>query len=267
MTARRHILFSCEGSRLVGTLDEAAGTCGLVIVTGGNETRAGAWNGQALFAARIAKAGWPVLRFDRRGVGDSEGENGEFRANGPDIAAAIAAFREACPQITRIVALGNCDGAAALMLAQGRGCDALILSNPWTIEDDEGDVLAPGVARDHYRRRLRDPAAIRRLLSGQVSPLKLGRSLLGLWRKPAREAPHGSLLDELVAGIEGFGGPVRFLVAERDRTGLTFLDRWAKDDARIRRCARATHSYIEPDAQEWLQAQTCEVLAAMRAEG
>ena len=91
--SRRHLVFACEGSRLAGTLDEAGGATGLLIVSGGNEVRAGAWNGQAQFAARIAAAGFPVLRFDRRGCGDSEGPNGEFRASAPDIAAALAAFR------------------------------------------------------------------------------------------------------------------------------------------------------------------------------
>ena len=51
---RRHLTFACEGAALAGTLDLAPGSTGLLIVTGGNEVRAGAWNGQALFAARIA---------------------------------------------------------------------------------------------------------------------------------------------------------------------------------------------------------------------
>ena len=141
---RRQVIFDCEGAVLLGSLDEAAGTTGLLLVTGGNEVRSGAWAGQAMFAARIAAAGFPVFRFDRRGVGDSEGANGEFRASGPDLAAALACFRRECPQVMRVVALGNCDAASALMLAGGAGCDALVLSNPWTTEQDEsGDNPAP----------------------------------------------------------------------------------------------------------------------------
>ena len=135
--SRRHLTFACEGSLLAGTLDEAPGETGLLIVTGGNETRAGAWNGQAQLAARIAAAGHPVLRFDRRGCGDSEGPNSGFAASGPDIAAALAAFRAECPRLSRVVAMGNCDAASALMLAKGEGFDALILSNPWTIEEPD----------------------------------------------------------------------------------------------------------------------------------
>ena len=135
----------------------AEAATGLLIVTGGNELRSGAWGGQAQFAAQIAAAGFPVFRFDRRGVGDSEGPNGEFRSARPILPPPLAAFRAACPQLTGMVALGNCDAASALMLAQGAGCDALILSNPWTIEDETAAPPPEAVARP-LQRRLADPA-------------------------------------------------------------------------------------------------------------
>lgn len=255
--SRRHFTFACEGARLVATLDDAPGRTGLLLVSGGNEVRGGAWNGQAQFAARIADAGFPVLRFDRHGVGDSEGSNGEFRSSGPDITAALAAFRQQCPQLTRIVGLGNCDAASALMLAGGADLDALVLSNPWTIEDD-GEEAPAEVVRDHYRRRLSDPAAIRRLLTGKVSLRKLFRSLLSMLRA-APKAPVG-LAAEMAEGLASFKGEVRFLIAGRDRTGLAFLAKWNKTDPRIHTCPDATHSYVEAKAREWLVEQVLEAL-------
>jgi len=131
----RHFTFDCEGSRLVGTIDgDVHAICGLLLVTGGNELRSGTFAGQAQLAARLAVQGFVVMRFDRRGVGDNEGANGEFRSSAPDIAAALSAFREQCSALARIVGSGNCDGPSALMLAGGAGCDALLLSNPWTFE-------------------------------------------------------------------------------------------------------------------------------------
>ena len=111
---RHQLSFPCEGATLAATLDEAPGTTGLLIVSGGNEIRSGAHRGMATLAQRIAAAGHPVFRFDRRGIGDSEGENTGYTNSGPDIAAAIAAFRRAAPQLTRIIAFGNCDAASAL---------------------------------------------------------------------------------------------------------------------------------------------------------
>jgi len=257
---RRHILFECEGATLSGTIDMDGGTAGskagLLIVTGGNEVRSGAWSGQALLAARIAAAGFPVLRFDQRGKGDSDGPPGDFQTNGPDIAAALAAFRAECPALARVVAMGNCDGASALMLSGGAGCDALVLSNPWTIED-EAAAPPPEALRGHYARRLADPAALLRLLRGGVNLRALFASLLGALR-PA--PPPTGLAVDMASGLARFPGDVRLLVAERDRTGQAFLSAWDKNDPRIRICEGATHSFVEPDAREWLEAQVLEVL-------
>jgi exosortase A-associated hydrolase 1 len=253
---RRHVTFDCEGSLLAGTLDEGASTTGLLLVTGGNETRSGAWAGQAQFAARIAAEGYPVFRFDRRGVGDSEGSNAEFKSSAPDIAAALAKFRAECPHITRIIGQGNCDAASALMLAKGAGLHGLILTNPWTIEDTAAEA-PPEAVRDHYKRRLADPAAIKRLLSGQVSLGKLISSVLGMF-KPA--PPPTGLAVDMAAGIAGFSGPVVFLLAERDRTAQAFQAAWQKGDTRVQVCSGASHSFVETYAREWLAEQVLGVL-------
>lgn len=254
---RRHFAFPCEGDRLAATLDTAPGRTALLLVSGGNEVRSGAWNGQALFAARIAASGFPVMRFDRRGVGDSEGNNRGFRSSAPDIAAALDVLHHQCPHVDRIVGFGNCDAASALMLARGAALDGLVLSNPWTIEEDASEAPAE-VVRDHYRRRIADPAAIRRLLTGKVSLVKLARSLASALRSAPPE-PTG-LAAQMANGIAAFPGPVCFLVAGRDRTGRAFVANWNKADDRIRTCPGATHSYVEPEAQDWLVEQVLEVL-------
>lgn len=245
---RRHVAFECEGSRLAGTLDEGGARSALLIVTGGNEVRAGAWGGQSWLAARLSGEGYPVFRFDRRGTGDSEGANGEFRSSAADIAAALSTLRRECPDVRRVVGFGNCDAASALMLAEGAGCDALVLSNPWTIEQDDA-APSPEALRDHYKRRLADPAAVKRLFTGKVSPRRLAGSLLGALRPPP---PPTSLAEAMKSGIARYQGNVRFLVAERDRTAQAFLSTWDRSDPRIERCPDATHSYVEPHAREWL---------------
>lgn len=257
--SRRHITFVCEGQHLVGTLDEAPGHTGLLLVSGGNEVRAGPWNSQAYLAARLAAAGFPVMRFDRRGIGDSEGSNAGYRGSEQDIAAARAAFRAAAPQVKRVVGFGNCDAASALMLAGGAELDALVLSNPWTLDAQE-DAVPSAVARAHYRRRLTDVAAVKRLLTGQVSIGKLVKALLAAAKGP--EPTMNALTAELAKGISAFSGPVRFLVAGRDRTGLAFVSNWGQRDTRIRTCPEGSHSYVEPTAQEWLVDQLREVLGS-----
>jgi alpha-beta hydrolase superfamily lysophospholipase len=125
----------CEGAWCAATLDEGNAAPGLLIVSGGNEIRSGAHAGQAAMAAHFAGLGYPVFRYDRRGIGDSEGENGGFEASAADISAAVAAFRAEAPHVTRIVAFGNCDAATSLAFFHaGLGIDRLLLANPWVIE-------------------------------------------------------------------------------------------------------------------------------------
>lgn len=256
---RRHCTFACEGARLVGTLDEAAGETGLLIVSGGNEIRSGAWGGQARLAAQISSAGYPVFRFDRRGIGDSTGENGGFRSSAPDIAEALTAFRREAPQVRRVIAFGNCDAAAALMLGSGCGADRLVLANPWTIEESSPEAEpAADSLRAHYRQRLRDPSALLRLLRGGVKLGPLLRSLIGA----TRPAGPGRLAAELKAGLAEFSGSATILLAGRDRTAQTFLARWDKADPRLRHCPEASHSFVEPQAGDWLAERLLEALRA-----
>jgi exosortase A-associated hydrolase 1 len=259
--SRRHFAFDCAGSALAATLDEAAGTTGLLIVTGGNETRAGAFSSQARLAADLAAAGHPVLRFDRRGVGDSEGVNMGFRTSAEDIAAALDAFRAECPGRKRIVAFGNCDAASALMLAGGVGFDGLVLSNPWTYEDEHAAAPPPPSAiRARYAAKLKNPREVLRLVTGKVNL----RDLLGSLRQASKgkAAPSG-LAETMAAGLARFAGPTRILIAERDRTGQAFLAGWNARDSRLNRCAGADHAYSDDASRAWLLQQ---ILAALADE-
>ena len=265
---RKHFTFACEGAHLAGSLDMAGGTTGLLIVSGGNELRAGPWSSQAQLADKIAASGFPVLRFDRRGVGDSEGANGTFTASAPDIAAAVAAFRAHVPTLKKIVAFGNCDAASALMLINGAGCDALVLANPWTFDPEpvpetqtlepDATPMPPAAMRSYYLRRLVNPAALKRLLSGKVKVGKMASSLAQAV-KPA--PPPSSLAQDMAEGLKTFTGPATILLAANDRTAQAFKAVWDKSDARLRTCPKAGHSFVEAQARVWLQGQ---LLGALR---
>lgn len=269
---RRHLTFGCEGETLVGTIDRAESTTGLLIVSGGNELRCGPWASQAMIAAKIAAAGFPAMRFDRRGVGDSTGENTGFELSGPDIAAALRAFQAHVPTLKRVVAYGNCDAASALMLHAGTGCAALVLSNPWTIEPAAApapgpasapatDPMPPSALRAHYLRRITSPRAWLRLLTGKVEVGKMAASLV---ESAMPDGPQSGLSQRMSEGLARFEGQVSILLAERDRTAQAFLANWDKGDQRIRRCPDASHSFAEAQARIWLQGQ---LLAALRAQG
>lgn len=256
---RRHFTFACKGATLVGTLDigVASGSSGLLLVSGGNELRSGAWNGQAQLAARLAEAGFPVFRYDRRGVGDSEGGNPTFRHSAADLAAACCAFQAAAPHLTRIVAFGNCDAAAALMLfASDLPIDALVLANPWTIDGEQTPEAMPASAiRSRYLAKLTNPREIWRLLTGGVDLAKLVTGLRGAVAPSA--APTG-LVAEMRAGLDRCDGPAQILLATGDRTAQMFEEAWDKTDPRIKRIDSASHSFSDDAARDWLFARLIE---------
>jgi len=242
---RRALSFACEGATLVGTLDEAAGNAGLLIVSGGNEIRSGAHRGMAELAADVSGMGFPVFRFDRRGVGDSEGENTGFRFSGPDIAAALDAFRTHCPALTRIVAFGNCDAATALVL-HASCVDARVLANPWVIPSS-GEMPPPAAIKERYVRRLRDPEAWKALLTGKVDMGKLAKGLGRL--AAAKPAAPDSLADKTVRALEASTVPTTILLATGDATAIAFTDVWRNDPAvAVERIDTGSHSFADSHA-------------------
>lgn len=257
---RLHLSFACKDDTLAGTLDTAPSTTGLLIVSGGNELRSGAFAGQAALAEKIARAGFPVFRYDRRGIGDSTGENRGFERSETDILAAVEAFKAMAPSVARVIAFGNCDAASALMLAGGAGSDGLVLSNPWTIEIDDDNTPPPAAIRARYAQKLKDPKEVKRLLTGGVNMFKLVK---GLKQASKTEAPAPTgLAERMAAGIEGFEGPVKFVLALSDRTAQVFDSVWSAEDERVARCEGASHAWVEPEARVWLEKQILEVLRA-----
>lgn len=259
---RRHCTFPCEGEMLAGTVVEAASPAapaktGVLIVSGGNETRAGAFSGQAYLAQRLADAGHAVFRFDRRGVGDSSGVNAGFQDSGADIEAALMAFRRECPAVQRIAAFGNCDAASALLLGAAYGCDALVLANPWTFDEAKDDSTPPAAIRQRYAAKLKDPREVFRLLRGGVSIKKLAAGLL----KAARPAPPASsLARKMEQAILAHAGPLHVLLAENDRTAQAFMAACPATAPKWRKCEASGHSFAEAHAREWLYVQ---LLAAL----
>nr|WP_257214900.1 hydrolase 1, exosortase A system-associated [Sphingomonas sp. R-74633] len=258
------ITFPCAGETLAGTLDDAPDKTGLLIVSGGNEIRVGAHRGMASLAASVAEAGHPVLRFDRRGIGDSTGENHGYHTSADDIAAAASAFRGA--GIEKIVAFGNCDAATALAFFHAQaGIDALLLANPWAIEAT--DELPPAAAiRSHYSAKLRDPREWLRLLRGGVNIAKLVKGLRKASQKPP-EAPAG-LPARLAVALGEAKLPVTILLAKGDNTAIAFADAHkspAFDTARARVKVElldsASHSFASADDKTWLLQRVLERLA------
>lgn len=205
---------------MMGSLDDAPGTTGLLIVSGGNEIRCGAHRGMALIAGEIAALGHPVFRYDRRGIGDSAGTNTGFLGARDDLIAATAAFRAAMPTLNRIVGVGNCDAATTLALfGRDAAIDRLLLANPWTV--GETDDLPPAAAiRNRYAARLRQPAEWWRLITGGVDLSKLISGLKKVSARRSEDSFAGGMLD----AIASWGNDATIILADGDATAIAFSD-------------------------------------------
>ncbi len=264
---RRILNFACEGATCFGTLDVGDGTplaatTGLLIVSGGNEVRVGSHRGMAKLAADLVTEGFPAFRFDRRGIGDSAGTNNGFESSGPDIAAALNAFRAAQPQLERVVAFGNCDAATALLLHRPPGIDALMLTNPWIVEVAANEA-APATARAYYADRLRSPRAWLNLLTGHVNIRKTSASL----QTAVAPASPSALAVRVAGAMRDQSIRTQILLAAHDGTAVAFADQWAgegfaavREAATVQLVQTASHSFAATRDYEVLRDVVLSVL-------
>ncbi|MCS0629276.1 hydrolase 1, exosortase A system-associated [Telluria mixta] len=226
----RALAFRCGGAALVGIASVPAGECsrGVLVVVGGPQYRVGSHRQFALLARHLAENGIAAMRFDYRGMGDSDGEERDFEAIQDDIRAALDAFIEAVPGLTDVVLWGLCDGAsAAAMYAPGDArVRGLVLLNPWVRTDDG---VARTTLKHHYRDRLRSPEFWRKLARGQFDYAGSLTSMLKLVRtafagRPADQGAAASLPERMHHGLHVFTGHTLLVIGGADLTGREFCD-------------------------------------------
>ncbi|MFK7841644.1 MAG: hydrolase 1, exosortase A system-associated [Sphingorhabdus sp.] len=266
--------YPCGEDTLGATLDSGSETAALLIVSGGNEIRSGAHSGMAQLALKVSEQGFPVLRYDRRGIGESTGHNDEFLGSAEEIAVAVRFFRERQPQIKTILAFGNCDAATSLALfGPDAGVDGYILANPWVIETDhepETEAAVPSAAaiRSRYWDRIKNPKTIIDLFSGKIDLKKLLKGL----RQASRSEENSGLSLRLRDALVALNGRADLLLAKRDTTARAFLAAWnSKDFEALRRQSSitvetldsASHSFADVEAKHWLTQKLLERLRSV----
>lgn len=236
MSEERPIVFDCAGDRLVGMLHPGApgSTMGIVIVVGGPQYRVGSHRQFVLMARRFAAAGVPVLRFDVRGMGDSEGGFQSFEKLDPDIRASIDAFVASVTSLSEVILLGLCDAASANLIYahtddRVRG---LILINPWA-RTPQGEAKA--YLRHYYGQRLFQKSFWRKVFSGELGLRRAASDFFGSIKASRSSAfatggaASESYLDRMLAGWRRFRHPVLLVLSGRDLTAQEFVHRCRVD--------------------------------------
>jgi exosortase A-associated hydrolase 1 len=230
------LLIPCQGDAMVGVLSrpDVPSALGLVVVVGGPQYRVGSHRQFVLLARRLASAGYPVLRFDYRGMGDSEGETRGFESIDQDIAAAIDSLKQACPTVDGVVLWGLCDGAAAALLYSGATRDArvtgLCLLNPWVRSEA---TLARTHLKHHYSARLLQADFWKKVFSGKFRVLQSLRELWGNFRVSRSGASHQGAESpfqvRMAQALRQYSGRVLLLLSANDYTAKEFLETASTD--------------------------------------
>jgi len=208
----------------------------VIIVAGGPQYRAGAHRQFVAMARKLAANGYPVLRFDLRGMGDSSGSYLGYEHSVPDIRAAIDELMARQPQLRDVTLVGECESASGILFYAFRDArvSGAVLINPW-VRTTEG--RAQVILKDYYFDRLRSPEFWSKLRSGRFDVLGSLRSLADVVRAYVRgkrmfaRSSLGQAEDDLSAlplpvrtatGMSRFTGRVLLLMSGNDYIAREF---------------------------------------------
>ena len=124
----------------------------MLVIVGGPQTRVGSHRQFVLLARALAAAGFPTLRFDYRGMGDSAGDTRTFEDIRADISAAMDALQRETG-VGRVVLWGLCDGASAAWMdgADDPRVAGIVALNPWA-RSPQGEAATR--LKHYYLQRL-----------------------------------------------------------------------------------------------------------------
>lgn len=224
----------CEGERMWGILARppdgvATKPVAVLIAVGGPQYRVGSHRQFVQLARVLARNGHATLRFDYRGMGDSEGELRDFEQAEQDIRCGIDTLARLLPDVPHVVVWGLCDAAAAaLMFATNDSrVIGIVAANPWARSEAS---LGAARVKHYYLARLMQPEFWGKLAGGGLDWRGSVRSLLGNLRQArqhrasaAEGAPSTSFQGRMAQGLARFRGRLLLLVSGNDMTAMEFL--------------------------------------------
>lgn len=278
----RALTFDCEGDELIGVVaePESPRSVAVLIVVGGPQYRVGSHRQFVLLARRLASEGFPVLRFDCRGMGDSGGSMRTFDESSADIAAAIDALIANCAGVERVALWGLCDAASASLIYWEERSDprvaGMVLLNPWVRSEAS---LAKTHIKHYYGKRLLERQFWSKLAAGGLDAKAALRDFFASFMRAARRRGQRrsdalSYQDRMALGLSTFKGPVLLILSGRDLTAKEFLEysqsdaawREALERASIERfeLAEADHTFASGSWSEEVESRTLSWLSGSR---
>jgi len=221
------VIFQCGSDELIGIVHlpkEASCSSGILIVVGGPQYRVGSHRQFVTLARDLANTGIPVMRFDYRGMGDSQGDQISFEETEPDIKVAIDTFMLNCPGLERIVLWGLCDAASACLMASvsDKRVKAMVLANPW-VRTEAG--IAKAHLKHYYTERFFEKEFWLKILKFDFNYSDSFRSIVGQIKNmlfsDEKSLPFQKKMER---ALFDFTGKILFIVSGNDLTAAEFKD-------------------------------------------
>lgn len=222
------VVFCVDADELVGIVHttQAAPTIGVVVVVGGPQYRVGSHRQFVLLARALATAGIPVMRFDRRGAGDSGGTPRDFERIDADIKAAVDQLI-ARTRASRVVLWGLCDAASAILMYAHTDVRVagLVLLNPWV---HSSAIEARVRFKTYYAGRLRSAEFWEKIGKFDID---LRDSVSSLWRyarwatrfgRKRERRSYPPFIERMRLGWQTFKGPTLLVLSGDDLSAAEF---------------------------------------------
>ncbi|MBD8528499.1 hypothetical protein [Massilia sp. CFBP 13647] len=207
---QRALRFHTRGEALIGIVDvpERPLARGMLILADSIQYRSGSHRQFTLLSRLLAARGVAVLRFDRMGAGDSDGESAAQALD--DVGAAMKEFFIHVPEMKEsvILAPGDAAGCAALYAAQDGRVTGLALLDPLLPRCPNAAAAADAGAPAQVAEaglRYGPRSAADRLLRRAAA---LGFPIRRAASRAGREAPSQGVAPALAQALAGFGGRV-----------------------------------------------------------
>lgn len=253
----------------------------VILVNGGAQTRVGSHRQYIKLSRSLAKKNIASLRFDLPGFGDHPGQCTDFLKVSRLLPDVCHQLLNAKPKIKRLILLGLCDGASAILLSKPflpSNCIGFIVINPWLRQEN---TYAHTMLKDYYLKRLATADLWLNIFRGNFAVNTFYQDIRNLIKKSwQKQKPYNQqksvcntpTLDNFTEIIKAHWQQskqqIMVITAGQDLIANEFLNLCRSDKqyntlletADWRHANDANHTFASITQQLWLEKQVCEFI-------